>query len=75
MLQIVIIGMAIMLIVKALEVQHRDAIAKKAGHGSLGPALITSVVAILGAIFLFFASAEQARQMPSPSSSSPLDFR
>ena len=59
MLQIVVWGMAIMLVVKGLEVMHRQAIAQKANQGAILPMLLASTVAFLGALFLFWLANEQ----------------
>ena len=65
MLQLAIWGIAMMLVVKGLDVLHRDAVAAKAGHGSPAFAYTTTIVAILGAAALVFLSDEQVKQTPS----------
>jgi hypothetical protein len=66
MLQIAIWGIAIMLVVKAFDLFHQEAIAKAAGAPA-SPFLpgIGGLIAIFGAVFLVLSANGQAEQMPS----------
>ena len=54
-----------MLVIKGLDVLHRDAVAAKAGYGSPLFAYTTTIIAILGAAALVLLAGEQTKQMPS----------
>ena len=65
MLQIAIIGIAIMLVVKGLDVWHQQKIAESAGHtGSHFTAMVACTIAVFGALFLIWASFEQVQSSP-----------
>ena len=65
MLQLAIWGICAMLIVKALDVMHRDSIASHDDKESPALAKGTAIFAIVAAMILFVLSLEQASQMPS----------
>jgi len=67
MLQIAIWGMCIMLVVKALEMMQRQALAKEPEKGAVGFTTAATVIAIAGAILLFFLANGQVAEMPSTS--------
>jgi hypothetical protein len=66
MLQIAIIGIAIMLVLKGIDIWHQQKIAESAGHaGSHFVAMVAFAIAILGAIFLIWASVKQVSNTPN----------
>jgi len=65
-LEIAIWGIAIMLVVKALDIMHQEALAQSHGRGALLPAIVGSVVALGGAVFLVIASNQQTEGLDSP---------
>ena len=68
MLQIAIWGIAAMLVVKALDILHQQAIARASGNsGSEGLSTTAAVFAILFAILLVYLANEQTNAMPSTS--------
>jgi hypothetical protein len=69
MLQIAIFGIAIMLVLKGLDVWHQQKIAESAGHvGSHVTAMLACAVAVFGAVFLIWLSFEQVNNSPTLSS-------
>ncbi len=68
MLQIVIIGMCLMLTVKAIDMLQRMALARDPQKGGGLFTIIGVVVAIVGAVILFALSESQVSQMPPVSS-------
>ncbi len=78
MIQLAIWGICAMLIVKALDVMHRDSIASHDDKESPALAKGAAVFAVLSAALLFVLSLGQAASMPSPSSDlnpPPFDVR
>ena len=65
MLQLAIWGIAMILVVKGLDVLHRDAVAAKAGHESPFFAYTTTIIAIVGAAALVLLAGEQVKQTPN----------
>jgi len=60
MLQLVIWGIALLLVVKGLDVLHQQSIVRDQGHnGAPGLAGFIALLAILGAAFLVIASEQQ----------------
>jgi hypothetical protein len=69
MLEIVIWGMALMLVVKGLDVLHQQRIAEKAGgDGSRTLAVLIFVLTVVGAILLVTLAGNQASSFPMPPS-------
>ncbi len=68
MLQLAIWGICAMLIVKGLDVLHRDAIAEHDDKEAPLFAKSAALLAFISAILLVILSIGQASQMPSPSS-------
>tara|TARA_B100000949_G_scaffold13921_1_gene10677 strand:- start:373 stop:588 length:216 start_codon:yes stop_codon:yes gene_type:complete len=64
MLQIAIWGICIMLIVKAIDMMQRQSLAKDP-ESAVGLTTAGTVIAILGAIGLFFLAQGQVSEMPS----------
>ena len=67
MLQIVILGICIMLVVKAIDMMQRHALARDPQNGGKGLTIAGGVIAILGAILLFVLSEAQVSEMPNMS--------
>jgi hypothetical protein len=66
MLQIAIFGIAIMLVLKGLDVWHQQKIAESAGHtGSHVTAMLACALAVFGALFLVWLSFEQVNTVPA----------
>ena len=68
MLQIVIIGMCLMLVVKAIDMLQRMALARDPQTGGGFFTVMGVVIAVVGAIILFALSESQVSQMPTASS-------
>ena len=67
MLQLVIWGICIMLIVKAIDMLQRQALAKTPEEGAIALTTSGTVFAILGAVVLFFLGNAQADLTPNGS--------
>ncbi|MEO6387530.1 MAG: hypothetical protein ABIT16_09805 [Croceibacterium sp.] len=65
MLQIAIWGICIMLVVKALEMMQRQALAKHPEQGAVGFTTAATVIAIIGAVLLFLMASAQVSDMPT----------
>jgi hypothetical protein len=79
MLQIAIWGIAMMLVIKGLDVLHRDAIAAKAGHGDPKFAWAVCILAAIFACALVYLAGEQVKNSstatPPPFGVSAFDGR
>ncbi|PKP65698.1 MAG: hypothetical protein CVT85_05435 [Alphaproteobacteria bacterium HGW-Alphaproteobacteria-7] len=69
MLQIVILGMCIMLVVKAIDMLQRKALAQNPENGGGVITIIGVSVAFIGAVILFAMSEAQVSEMPDFSAS------